>query len=205
MNGRRRIRWHLETPMTFRCLHADAHRRIDRLYRDHAATLQRKLHRQLASADDAMDAVQDVFVDALQHPAQLRAVRHVPAWLRRNASNRASDARRHRQRRPAQSLDAMAERHGTTVDQLAPVAPAPDALDADDRAVVRDQVARAIDRLPAHQRSAAALHHHLGLTTAQISRALGIPLSTAKHRLQQANARLALALRPLARSLGVAG
>jgi RNA polymerase sigma-70 factor (ECF subfamily) len=178
-------------------------RRLDvlaQIYARHRRLLERLAFAQTGNRDDAMDAVQESFLKAIEGRARLRDAESALSWLRRITSNRCHDLHRHRRCRPQLSLDGLAARLGSTVDRLAP-APAAPGLSEPDRALVGDRVAQAIGSLPVRLRSTCELWFVEGLSIADICRRLGLPPSTAKARLAVARAALVAKLRTLARSL----
>jgi RNA polymerase sigma factor (sigma-70 family) len=60
--------------------------------------------------------------------------------------------------------------------------------------VTRDALDRGFRRLPANQRAAFVLHHHLGWSVSEIAENLGVPAETVKSRLRYATSTLRAAL-----------
>jgi RNA polymerase sigma-70 factor, ECF subfamily len=153
---------------------------IDRLY-----ALARLI---LQDFDLAEDAVQEALVRCWQRLPTLRDPDRFDAWLRRLLVNAAIDL--HRQRR----------RHRATASIVALEVAIPDpGKDVADR----DQLRVAFQRLRIEHRIVLILHHHLGLTTAEIATVLGTPAGTAKSRLHYATAALRAAVEAGERSPSV--
>jgi RNA polymerase sigma-70 factor (ECF subfamily) len=76
-----------------------------------------------------------------------------------------------------------------------PVARTRDELTVDDR----DQLERGFRRLAPDQRAILAMHHYLGLSTAEIAATLGIPHGTARSRLHYAHRAMRAALEAVER------
>ena len=64
------------------------------------------------------------------------------------------------------------------------------------QADLREQVAAALDRLPAHHRQVIVLHELEGFTFRDVAKKLGIPVGTAKSRLFHGLRKLREILRP---------
>jgi RNA polymerase sigma-70 factor (ECF subfamily) len=120
---------------------------------------------------EAEEAVQEAFVRLLSNWPKVSRYEDPEAWLRHVALRQVSN----RRRKAANGLRA-ALRHGPPP----PVpAPGPDVVD----------VERALAALPRQQRAVVVLHR-LGLDTAAIAAALGVPAGTVKSRLARARAAL---------------
>jgi RNA polymerase sigma-70 factor (ECF subfamily) len=158
---------------------AGDHQAFERL----AAANARRLHGVavliVRDPDAARDAVQDALIDTWRNLPTLRDPDAFEGWLQRilvRACYRAVNARRRR----------TVEVPGLEID--APVA-------SDERAVDdRDQLERAFRRLTLEQRTVLVLHHHLGLSHAESSAILGIPVGTMKSRLNRATEALRAAI-----------
>lgn len=125
----------------------------------------------------AEDVAQETFIKAwLALPRFKPAGGSLRAWLCRIAINTARDALR--RARPAQALDEhLATAGGSPAEQLE----AHDAVQA---------VRRALAQLPEASRAALVLREYEGLSYADISAALDIPLGTVMSRLNYARRRL---------------
>lgn len=137
-------------------------------------------YRILRDADRAEDAVQQALVIAWRELPTLRDTDRFDAWLRRILVNACyAEARRHR--RWAANIRVL------PVD-------GPDGRDEMSTVVERDRLERGFLRLSPEQRAIFVLHHHLGLTLAEIADELDVPLGTAKSRLHHATQALRAAL-----------
>lgn len=135
----------------------------------------RHAHAVLGHLDQAWDAVQEAFIDAHAHRAELREPAAFPGWLRRIVRTRIARLRRRKTGEP------MPE-------DLESTAPTPD---ADLEAVQQRQLlAVAVADLPEHERVVVHLFYLAGTGQSEIAHALGIPLGTVKTRLHSARARL---------------
>jgi len=124
----------------------------------------------LRDTDRAEDATQETLVKAWRELPRLRDPERFDAWLRRLLVNACYDeARQARRRAVVRAIPAQEsfEDPGTSF--------------AD-----RDRVDRGLRRIPVEQRAVLVLHHHLGLSHAEIAETLGIPLGTVKSRLRYA-------------------
>ena len=118
---------------------------------------------------DALDVVQDVFVKwaqqcADQEPQQPRG------WLRRVTVNRAIDLVRGRRQGTVESGDAFVDQ---TCSNEAPG-------HSIDHAILRDDIARALDRLTDSQRSVLVAKVYDEMTFARIAEELNLAVSTVK-------------------------
>jgi RNA polymerase sigma-70 factor, ECF subfamily len=134
--------------------------------------------RVLGDAAAAEDVVQDVFIALWRDPSKFDPRRGgLPGYVAMMARSRALDRVRSRNAGAA-AVERLgvrdAEREG------AEESPA-------ERAVRRDETGRvllALGELPAAQRDVMLLAYGRGLTTAEVARAVGVPLGTAKSRLR---------------------
>jgi RNA polymerase sigma-70 factor (ECF subfamily) len=149
-----------------------------------AADLRTFVRRRVADEHTADDLAQEVLA---RFAVQLQGddpPRDPAAWLFRVARNRIVDhlrAARTRQQVATVADERLDETASEPVDDL-DLAP----LHASFRAFVHE--------LPPLDREALLLTHYEGLTQAELALRLGVPLSTAKSRVQRARARLAQAL-----------
>ena len=147
-------------------------------YRDHYPLAFSAAYRVLSDAAAAEDVVQDVFAALWRDPHKFDPRRgSLPGYVAMMARSRAVDRVRSRNAGSA------------AVDRLA-------ALDSDragevespaDSAVRREDAGRvlgALAKVPPVQRDAVLMAHGRGLSTAEIAKAAGVPLGTAKSRLR---------------------
>jgi RNA polymerase sigma-70 factor (ECF subfamily) len=144
------------------------------LYGAHAASLYRYLLTLLQSAEEAEDALGEVFV-GLARQSGRTAIRDCQAYLFRAARNHAIQALRTRKRRREEQFGdswiAVEECQGLQ------------------REVAID-IERALRRLPVEQREVLVLKLSEGLTLREIAGLLGIPANTAGSRYRLAMKRL---------------
>ncbi len=131
--------------------------------------------------EDALDIVQDGFIRAFEKLPEFQRGASFRTWLLRIVHNRALDVLRRRKVRLAQSLDA-----GEDDDR--PNEPAGRDADAQpgrrmELAEAGDAVRRAIERLPAEQRTVFELYASGELTYGEIAEMMGIPIGTVMSRL----------------------
>ncbi|HEX9695876.1 MAG TPA: SigE family RNA polymerase sigma factor [Actinomycetota bacterium] len=139
--------------------------RLETLYEQHAAEAVRVAY--LLTGDRALaeDLVQDAFVRLASRFADLREQAAFAAYLRKTIVNlarmhfRARSRERQRERRAAAGATAI---------------PAGPPLEA------RDEIVRALARLPERQRAALVLRYYLDLTEADTADALGCRIGTVK-------------------------
>lgn len=142
-------------------------------------------YRILRDAALAEDAVQTALTTAWRQLPTLRDHDRFEPWLHRMLVNICYGEAKRRRRASANVLAMV-----------------PDALQTPDATLTvhdRDQLERGFRRLSPEQRAVLVFHHYLGLTIAEVSDHLGIPLGTAKSRLRYATAALRGALEADAR------
>ena len=161
---------------------------LDELFRRYRSVAFRVAYRLLGREADAMDAVQDGFVNALTHLDRFGGRSSFKTWLLRVVCNAALDIGRQRKR-------------DERVPQ-APRDPSPDLVTGpDDQAGLADAgleradfCARTIDaalaRLPDSQRQTFVLHVEGELTYREVADALGISIGTVMSRLFYARQKL---------------
>jgi RNA polymerase sigma-70 factor (ECF subfamily) len=147
---------------------------IDRLYA--AASLI------LRDADRAQDAVQEALISAWRDVRSLRDPDAWEAWL-------------HRLMVWACYRVARKERRRIVVEaQLLPDVRSDDAHDPSASVAERDRLARRLGDLPIDQRAVIVLHFYLDRPATEVADILGIPVGTAKSRLQRGLVALRLAM-----------
>jgi len=146
----------------------------------HGATVWR-VCRAVLDEHDTDDAWSETFVAALVAYPSLPETANVEAWLVTIAHRKAIDIARATTRRP-QPVEVVPERR--------PAPPADEAL------ARRDELIRALDRLPPGQRRAVVHHHLVGLSHAEAAELTGITSAAARRASADGIARLRLLLSP---------
>ncbi|VTR92582.1 rna polymerase ecf-type sigma factor : RNA polymerase sigma factor, sigma-70 family OS=Singulisphaera acidiphila (strain ATCC BAA-1392 / DSM 18658 / VKM B-2454 / MOB10) GN=Sinac_0328 PE=4 SV=1: Sigma70_r2: Sigma70_r4_2 [Gemmata massiliana] len=158
---------------------------LDDLFRRYRGVAYRVAYRLLGREADALDAVQDGFVNALTHLDRFGGRSSFKTWLLRVVCNAALDIGRQRKR-------------NERVPQV-PRGFSPDGFGADDLPpaetnLVRSDLRRVIDaalaRLPDVQRQTFVLHVEGELTYREVADALGISIGTVMSRLFYARQKL---------------
>ncbi len=158
---------------------------LDDLFRRYRSVAYRVAYRLLGREADALDAVQDGFVNALTHLDRFGGRSSFKTWLLRVVCNAALDIGRKRKREervPQSPRDASPDRFG-----------AADTLAADSglaRADLRRAIDAALARLPDAQRQTFVLHVEGELTYREVADALGISIGTVMSRLFYARQKL---------------
>ncbi|MDY3557694.1 RNA polymerase sigma factor [Gemmata sp. JC673] len=158
---------------------------LDDLFRRYRGVAHRVAYRLLGCEADALDAVQDGFVNALTHLDRFVGRSSFKTWLLRVVCNAAHDIGRQRKRNervpqaPAQfSFDEL---------RAADLPPADGGLV---RADLRRILDAALARLPEVQRQTFVLHVEGELTYREVADALGISIGTVMSRLFYARQKL---------------
>lgn len=156
---------------------------LDELFRRYRAVAYKVAYRLLGNEADALDAVQDGFVNALRHLDRFRGHSSFKTWLLRVVSNAALDLGRQRRRRDTWVTTPSTDDPGP-----------PDALPPPDgnldRADLRRLLDRALAALPEAQRRTFVLHADGGLTYREVAEALGISIGTVMSRVFYARQKL---------------
>jgi len=148
-------------------------------YREHYPLAFSTAYRVLRDAATAEDVVQDVFTTIWRHPDRFDPQRgSLPGYVAMMAGSRAVDRVRSRN-----AGSAAADRLAVLDVQREQGVESP--ADAVMRRHEAGLVLAAVAELPAAQRDAVLMAYGRGLSTAEIAKAVGVPLGTAKSRLRQ--------------------
>jgi len=139
----------------------------------------------LRSEADTFDVMQDVFIKLTRRPELLRGMRDERSFLLRTAHNLAIDLMRRQSTR------------GKNYEQLALDSAVTFAGADPDEQVFRKELAAALGKLPAEQRSVVHLKLWEGLTFEAIAETLEIPMNTAASRYRYGIDKLRERLRPI--------
>jgi RNA polymerase sigma-70 factor (ECF subfamily) len=155
------------------------------VYRRHGGAVFGLARRVLSNESEAQDVTQDVFLRLWNHPDRFDAARgSLRSFLLTQSHGKAVDAIR--------SLNARRSRE-VRDGQLTAGA----AYDINNEAwdlALSDQVTRALDALPEHERKVIELAYFEGKTYVEVARALGQPEGTVKSRIRQGMRRMRSAL-----------
>jgi RNA polymerase sigma-70 factor (ECF subfamily) len=127
----------------------------------------------------AEDATQEALVAAWRDMAGLRDPDRFEAWLHRVL---------------VRECYRMAKRERRRVEVENQVQPLVSTPDPSHQQALRDELERGFERLPVEQRTVLVLHHYLGYSFPEIASALGVPVGTAKSRVNRATAAMRAAL-----------
>ena len=152
---------------------------LDVLYERHSRAAMGLAVRMLGNRETAEEVVQEAFLALWRHAATYEPDRgSVRTWLLGIVHHRAID--RLRGRPPATPLP----------EELGADPSAPDVWTLAAQQLDRQQIQRALAKLPAEQREAIELAYFGGFTQVQIAATLQIPLGTVKGRIRLGLARL---------------
>jgi RNA polymerase sigma-70 factor (ECF subfamily) len=158
---------------------------LDELFRRYRGVAYRVAYRLLGNEADALDAVQDGFVNALSHLDRFGGRSSFKTWLLRVVCNAAHDVGRRLKRAerfPQAPADPSPEHFGPCG------LPPADACIA--RAELRRSIEAALSRLPAAQRETFVLHVEGELSYREVADALDISIGTVMSRLFYARQKL---------------
>jgi RNA polymerase sigma factor (sigma-70 family) len=160
---------------------SEANARIVAAVTAQAPRLRAFVRRQVADLSEVEDIVQDAFVELVAAHRLMKPIEHVAAWLMRVARNRIIDRFRKQARRlsePAFARDADSSSKPTNIleDWLAPDAAGPEANYV--REVLADELAAALDELPAEQRAVFVAHELDGRSFKELAAETGVGVNT---------------------------
>ncbi len=148
------------------------------IYQRYAPMVANVAGRLLSRHADALDVLQDVFVDALSELRTLRDPAALRPWLLRRTVRRVSRVFRARRWRRLAGLDRGGDE--LTLEQMASAELSPEA-----RLELR-RIGALLATLPERQRTAWILHHVEGETLPAVADACGVSLATAKREIAAA-------------------
>jgi len=149
------------------------------------------LRRQVADLAEVDDILQDTFAELVAAYRLMQPIEHVAAWLGRVARNRVVDRFRARARRATvvdDGVDAEAAAERVLDEWLAPTPDGPEGAYA--RAVLADELAAAVEELPAAQREVFVAHELDGRSFRELAAATGVGVNALLSRKHAAVAQL---------------
>jgi RNA polymerase sigma factor (sigma-70 family) len=165
------------------------------------------VRRQVADFNEVEDIVQDTFVELVSAYRLMEPIEHVAAWLMRVARNRIIDRFRKQSRRisgsePSFDRDLDSSAHPVSIldEWLAPEAAGPEARYL--REVLAEELASAVDELPAEQRAVFVAHELDGRSFKDLAAETGVGVSTLLGRKHAAVRHLRRRLRDIRSELG---
>ena len=171
---------------------ADSPTDIRAFYEKHHREAYRVARARLKNREDALDAVQDAFVNVVRATARLGEQPMTLPWLCRIVTNVCIDRQRKRWREPTALLDDTDASH-----LEAPQSHAFEPAAAFEARQLRAAIGAGIDALPAQHRTVLVMRELRGMTYEQIARGMKCPPGTVMSRLFHAR-------RKLRRSIGEA-
>lgn len=154
---------------------------FEELVRSHQHEVYGLAMRLTGNRELAADVAQEALVRAWRALPNFRGDAAFSTWIYRITVNVAWTRKRQAARRAARSLDEIGE-----VAEASSIGPE----QAGEAADLRGRIRRALDQLPAGQRTLVVLKDVEGWTHAEIADALGISVSAAKVRLHRAHLKL---------------
>jgi RNA polymerase sigma factor (sigma-70 family) len=141
------------------------------------------VRRQVADFNEVEDIVQDTFVELVSAYRLMEPIEHVAAWLMRVARNRIIDRFRRQSRKmsssePSSNLDSDSSADPVNIldEWLASEADGPEARYV--REVLAEELAAAVDELPAEQRAVFVAHELDGRSFKDLAAETGVGIST---------------------------
>ncbi|MDR0249187.1 MAG: sigma-70 family RNA polymerase sigma factor [Oscillospiraceae bacterium] len=168
-------------------------RAFERLVREHEKTLYNLALRMTGNEHDAADMTQETFLRAWRAIDRFRGESAVSTWLYKLCANVCMDFLRARRRRAAYETEPP-----NRDDAAGYAAEVPDMTYSPEteleRALLREGLQNALNKLPREQRRALLLREIGGLPYADIAAALGIPEGTVKSRIARAREQMRVLL-----------
>jgi RNA polymerase sigma factor (sigma-70 family) len=139
------------------------------------------IRRQVADLSEVEDIVQETFVELVAAYRLMKPIEHVAAWLKRVARNRIIDRFRKQSQRVRESVsttdpDSNLPQAGFLDEWLAPEDAGPEANYV--REMLVDELAAALDELPAEQRAVFVAHELDGRSFKELSAETGVGINT---------------------------
>jgi RNA polymerase sigma factor (sigma-70 family) len=165
--------------------------RLSEAIRRDGSRLARFVRRRVRDPGDAEDIVQEVFYELVNAYRMMQPIDEVTAWLFRVARNRITDLFR---RRAREAVDTPTDE--SSIEDLLPSPEAgPEAQFA--RRVLLEELAEALDELPAEQRDVFIAHEIDGVSFNELARRTGVNLKTLLSRKHYAVRHLRARLRSM--------
>jgi RNA polymerase sigma factor (sigma-70 family) len=163
--------------------------RISEVVAREGSRLRSFIRHRVPDARDAEDVLQDVFFELVEANRLLMPIEHVSGWLFRVARNRIVDLfRRKRLESPGPAVVGE-DGEGLSLEDLLPSPEAgPEALYA--RSVLLDELALAVEDLPAEQRQVFVAHELEGWSFKEMAAETGVSVNTLLSRKRYAVRRL---------------
>ncbi|VTS01441.1 rna polymerase ecf-type sigma factor : RNA polymerase sigma factor, sigma-70 family OS=Singulisphaera acidiphila (strain ATCC BAA-1392 / DSM 18658 / VKM B-2454 / MOB10) GN=Sinac_0328 PE=4 SV=1: Sigma70_r2: Sigma70_r4_2 [Tuwongella immobilis] len=169
---------------------------MDLLFSRYRALAYRVAYRLLGQEADALDAVQEGFINALKNIQRFQGRSTFKTWLLRVVSNAALDLGRKRSRREAYGCESL----GSLGAEDEPAMPGREPSFGMEQQDLRRQLDLALATLPEAQRQTLVLHLEGELSYREIAELLQISIGTVMSRLFYARQRLKCVLTPCVES-----
>lgn len=163
----------------------------------HSRSVFRLAYRLTGHEQDAEDVVQETFLRAYRQLQNFESRASFGTWVYRIAANYSLDLIRSRKRHQAEQPET-GDAEADVVASIAATDPAPDRLAYSGQ--LGQQIAAALQNLSEQERTAFVLRHFEGFSIEEISDALGLGASAAKHSIFRAVQKLRAALEPVVSS-----
>ncbi len=148
--------------------------------------------------DETEDVMQEALVSTYRHAKAIRDPEAFKAWLYRTVRNACLLNRRRRVAEPAHLLSLDDQGHFDDPHVVEPQAECQSPEDALDEAARREQLRKALLRLPGTQREVVVLRDLEGLSTREVADVVGISEDNVKQRLHRARVALRAVLEDVA-------
>lgn len=143
---------------------------IEELYKSYGPMVMRRCRQLLGDENEALDAMQDVFVQMLTHKDRIK-VEYPSSLLYRIATNVSLNKIRSRRRRPETPGEEFLQQVAD-LDELEP------------RLEARSVLATLFGRQPESTRTMAVLHYQDGMTLEEVANEVGMSVSGVRKRLR---------------------
>lgn len=158
---------------------------FEALYRKYKMPIFAFLYRQCPTREAAVDLTQDVFARVIRGASSFRHGSRFSTWIYSIARNLAVDAARKRRHRNHLSLDQSLSGDGPSLgDKIPDAGPGPDRSSTGKQ--LKDDLAKAISKLPDEQREVFVLREYNGLSFKEIAQITDAKEGTIKSRMRYA-------------------
>jgi RNA polymerase sigma factor (sigma-70 family) len=168
----------MQTAPIVNVMEGEQNQQLSETIRLERVRLRNFIRKRVPDLSDAEDILQDVFYELIEAFRLMKPIEHVGAWLYRVARNRITD--QYRKRKTASLADtAVSTQAGDEFsweDLLPSAADGPEGLYT--RTVLLEEMAAALNELPAEQRDIFMAHEVEGESFQEISDRTGTPVNT---------------------------
>lgn len=166
----------MEDALNLERMIAEQDRRISETIQREQLRLRNFIRRRVDDEGDAEDILQEVFFELVEAYRLMKPIEQVGAWLFRVARNRIIDLFRKRRPEALRNEGASKDEDALLLEELPSPDAGPEAVYA--RSVLLDEIAAALDELPAEQREVFIAHEIDGRSFKELAAEMGVSVNT---------------------------